>query len=484
MATYEMSGVLGRSMNKVLGEFGRELVEALASKYNFEAECALRDLGLNSGIKIKKRETEKIKASWIVPTVVLPWCEKPMTSPEGQGEFCQGLRLNHGLHSQCTMKAGHGKDGMYCQTCTKQAEKSASGIPTYGTVAMRLESGVLDYISPKDKKRTLPYANVMEKLGISREKAESEAAKFGLTIPEEHFQKRELKRGRPAAVKSVADSDDEDATTTKRKAGRPKKSKKVIESSVSDDLISSLLHKAAVGGYRDPQPVASVQVQESPKKESPKKEKKKEFTPAVVDSPPSSPKVSTQVKAEENSKPKRVMSDEQKAKMKAAREEAAKKKKEALASGMTLEEYRAKVKEEKKAKAKAKKSATVTVSVVAPPVEIEVEEETFNFSEMPKKAEPEPEPEPEPEQLEEEVIVEDNSFNQETDDEDDDEEEEEEVEVKSWTCPKGKTYLRDFKENTLYDPEDQEPVGIWNETTQSIDDLPDVSSDEESDDED
>ena len=49
------------------------------------------------------------------------------------------------------------------------------------------------------------------------------------------------------------------------------------------------------------------------------------------------------------------------------------------------------------------------------------------------------------------------------------EEEEQEVSVVKFEHA-GKTYLKS-SENILYDPETQEPVGMWNEDTQSIDEV-------------
>ena len=88
----------------------------------------------------------------------------------------------------------------YCKTCQTQADRSATGKPTYGTVEDREAVGILEYVDPKGK-QTLPYANVMQKLNISREDVEAEAKEFAEllgtdTIPEEHFVVREAKRGR------------------------------------------------------------------------------------------------------------------------------------------------------------------------------------------------------------------------------------------------------------------------------------------------
>ena len=65
----------------------------------------------------------------------------------------------------------------YCKTCQKGVDRSATGKPTYGTIDDRLAVGVVDYVDPKGK-RAVPYANVMEKLGVTREAVEAEVKEF------------------------------------------------------------------------------------------------------------------------------------------------------------------------------------------------------------------------------------------------------------------------------------------------------------------
>ena len=112
---------------------------------------------------------------------------------------CRALRLNHGLYTQCTQKVSKGM--RYCKTCQQGVDRSATGKPTYGTIEDRLAVGAVDYVDPKGK-RAVPYANVMEKLNITREDAEAEIKEFSEllgtdSIPAEHLTKREAKRGRP-----------------------------------------------------------------------------------------------------------------------------------------------------------------------------------------------------------------------------------------------------------------------------------------------
>jgi chemotaxis protein histidine kinase CheA len=77
----------------------------------------------------------------------------------------------------------------------------------------------------------IPYAKVMQKLGLSKEQVLEEASRLGLEIDEEHFEMpSESKKGRPKAEKPVS----EEENKADKKKGRPKKSKKVLEIETND----------------------------------------------------------------------------------------------------------------------------------------------------------------------------------------------------------------------------------------------------------
>jgi len=218
------------------------VVDELGGKYGFDVTEALEHLGV-ADMKINrapgkgKKGREKPKKTQA--TVPLPYCG--VTNED----CCRGIRLNHGLMTQCVMACCDGGD--YCTTCQNQANKNANGLPTYGRIEGRGSAG---WRTPGGK-QPVEYGNVMEKLNITRETATQEAAKLGLTIPEEQFAKREAQRGRPAKKKGAATSDTESEDgkpKEKKKRGRPKKDKKVVSGSsgTGDDLIASLMHAAAV----------------------------------------------------------------------------------------------------------------------------------------------------------------------------------------------------------------------------------------------
>jgi len=141
--------------------------------------------------KEKKPKYEK-------PNVILPWTGK------GVDTWCQGLRVNHQLLSQCTMKPK--KDG-FCTTCLKQVEEK--GQPKCGTVAMRIEADKQKkaYKNPENGKEPVKFADVMNKLKITKESAVAEATKFGLVIPDDEFVATEKKKGRPKKAKTSAKAD-------------------------------------------------------------------------------------------------------------------------------------------------------------------------------------------------------------------------------------------------------------------------------------
>ncbi len=195
-----MEAIFTTSFNKgaqsMLMEFGRTLLTEAASKYGFDSEEAITHFQLNN-VSVKRKTAEPKKAKRLVPAFPLPF-----TGVKVEG-WCSGLKAARGLMSQCTNKPT--KNGEFCKTCQKQAEKNDHGMPNCGTIDVRLVVPALEYREPKKNKLCLPYANVMEMLNITRQQAEGEAVKFGLTIPEEQFVKREkAPRSRSSTASSTS----------------------------------------------------------------------------------------------------------------------------------------------------------------------------------------------------------------------------------------------------------------------------------------
>ena len=163
-----------------------EVVNKLSEKYEFDAEEAMEFLGVVTFKKPKKSKK-----------VQLPWCG--MVIPN----CCQALKVNKGLHSQCLNDKV--EEGEFCKSCQKDADKNG-GTPSKGTASARIDP---DYTDAKGK-APVNYGNYMKKEGITRESAEAEAAKWGVTIPEEQFLVVDTKKGRK---KKGASSDTETEDT-------------------------------------------------------------------------------------------------------------------------------------------------------------------------------------------------------------------------------------------------------------------------------
>jgi hypothetical protein len=205
-------------------------IEKLGEIYKFDIEGALKIVNL-------ERCNDKCSEKCRKVSIIMPFCG------EIKEEWCKGVRLNYGLYSQCQNKME--KNNKYCKTCNTQCSKSGTGKPTYGNIEDRVKAGE-NYVDPKGKS-PVRYANIMEKLNITRKDAEREAERLGLKIPEEEFVLKVAKRGRPKKSVEVSDTDSEKSEPIKKKRGRPRKEKAVVsELATGDDLIAGLLKKAEI----------------------------------------------------------------------------------------------------------------------------------------------------------------------------------------------------------------------------------------------
>ena len=229
------------TMNNALIAFSREILEntitAIAKKHDLDVSETIREFMPSEFIinekppiisqpakmveepDVKKKKEKKEKPPKPVkteqPKFVLPWCG------EAKACWCSALRANYGLYTQCTMPPLPGEK--YCKTCAKHVAASPDGIPPCGTVDQRLAVPGLEYRDPKGKKASL-YTAFMKKNNLTPEMVMEEAAKFGLTVPEEQLNTVSTGRGRPKKSALVDDSaSDVSSPKEKRKAGRPKK---------------------------------------------------------------------------------------------------------------------------------------------------------------------------------------------------------------------------------------------------------------------
>ena len=180
---------------------------------------------------------------------ILPFCNVVLSS-------CCGIKLNYGLYSQCMNDREKGIE--YCKTCKNQGIKNGTGKPTYGNIKERMLN---EDWRDKNGKEALRYANVMDKLEITREMALKSALEWGVNIPEWEFEKKEVKRGRPKKTVAVSDTDSE-VSVEPKKRGRPRKDKTVVsELSPGDDLIAGLIkeakEKGEISAYAGPKEFAA-----------------------------------------------------------------------------------------------------------------------------------------------------------------------------------------------------------------------------------
>jgi chemotaxis protein histidine kinase CheA len=294
-------------------------------------------------------ETKSSKAKITAkPSVVLPFCGVIVN------DWCAGVKFNHGLHTQCTQ--GRCKGDRYCKTCRKHADNSATGKPPYGDIEDRAKYGV-DYRDPKGK-QTIPYANIVEKMGISLEAAHAAATTLSWTIPAEQLVKRVAKRGRPAKSAAVSDTDSETdgESSMKKKRGRPAKTK-VVKAQTQEDQIAQLVAEAYAETALDTPKVV-------------KKVVKKAKKPKMTAEEKAAAKLAKKEAAEKVKAEKKAEKEAEKAAAKLAKKEAAEKvkaeKKAAKeAEKLAKKEVAAKLKADKLAAKKLEKEQKAAAKQVA-----------------------------------------------------------------------------------------------------------------------
>jgi len=223
LSELDSAGVLNCSLESALKLFDFESVK-VSTKRSVAAKAKRAKELMSKPKKAKLSRTAK-------PGMILPFCGTVVS------DWCCAVRLNHGLHTQCTN--ARIADGEYCKTCTKAAGNSATSKPPYGDIRERAEAG-LNYRDPKGR-QTLPYANVAAKLKLDLTKAHEAAKACGWEIPAEHLVKRAVKRGRPGKSAAVSDTDS-DASTASKKLKKTLKIKKTAKK--QSDLIAKLVAEA------------------------------------------------------------------------------------------------------------------------------------------------------------------------------------------------------------------------------------------------
>ena len=445
MTTYTLSKTIEEGITRLVDGCVRQTVEKLSLNYGFDMEEAMGLVGCvrrTDKVGKTREETKKTKK----PTIPLPYCDKIFENK------CFGIRINHGLHTQCTQERCEGSD--YCKTCDKQSKNSENNKPNAGDIRDRS----MDTWTPCSK--LVKYGNVMEKLGITREEAEKVAAEHDLTIPEDEFEIVKGRRGRPKKDNSVCSSDDENTTTTKRSRGRPKKTKTVISTSSGDDLIAQLVSAANAETICHDTDSDSEVTSPNETTNDAKKDAKAEKEAAKAAAKAEKEAAKAAAKAEKEA----AKAEKEAAKAAAkAEKEAAKAEKEAAKAAAKAEKEAAKAaaKAEKEA-AKAEKEAAKTAAKAEKEAEMAVEEQK-NDVEVPR-----------PtlvavttEQVETETLAPRSNSNTEEDsevelEEDEMTESDDEAEVVPKTI-QGKEYLVDCDTNEVYDRDTHDLVGYMDD---------------------
>jgi len=277
-----LTSSLNSGLLRMMEEVRRSTVAECAMKYGFSESEALMSLGvlsLSEGTKKKEAKAKTEKRA--KPMVPLPF------KGVAQEGCCSGLKQNHGLLTQCQNTC----DSEYCKGCQKQCDKNASGKPDCGSVSDRMAAYMKgsEFRDPKGR-APIAYAKVIQKLKLTREQVEGEAAKFNVALEDTDFALPESKRGRPK--KAVSDTDSE-VSSEPKKRGRPKKTEKPVEVSSTEDLFASLISEVKAASPRP-----------EPTKEVSKKEQKEADKQAVKDKKAQEKAAAKEQKAKTESKKK------------------------------------------------------------------------------------------------------------------------------------------------------------------------------------
>jgi chemotaxis protein histidine kinase CheA len=307
--------------------FASQCIMACSKEYGFDASEAITKLGLENLVVIRKEMAKKSVSLKKVREVKEKKEEIPMPFAKEHvlETGCQGLCFNRGLFTQC--KGKKMENGSYCKGCQSEADNSASGVPSCGTLKSRLETGLMEFRDPKGRAPT-SYLRVLEKLKIPLEKAMDEALKVGKSIDDVHV--------------AVVVKEKKSKNVLEGKRGRPKKTSQLVEASGIEDLFAKLTSDEEVVEVEEMEVVV--------KKSSKLSDEEKEAKKAALDAERAAKKAAADVKkAEEKAEKETARKAELEAKK--AEKEAARK--------AELEAKKAEEKAKKEAEKKGSKEQAV-----------------------------------------------------------------------------------------------------------------------------
>ena len=395
------------SMSKVV----ERAVELLCKHYKLPVEEAKE--------VIMKKKNKKMMEK---PSTLIPFLGKV----DG---WCDGLKLSHGIYSQCTNKPM--STGELCKTCQKQADTNEHGKPNCGLASERADD-MENWRDPKNRNPT-HFGNIMKKMELDLEKVIAECKRVyslddDYELDTELFEPKKQGRGRPKKVNPIVGDTDDEGEPTKKARGRPKKAvKKVVAvTNDGDDLISTLVAQAKQ---------ASEEQRASSESEEDSSNGSESESESGSGSESEGESKVEEAKPVKKTTKKGKLSEEEKAAAKAAKE--AEKQKKAEEKKAAKEAEKQKKAEEKKAAKEAEKAKKAEEKKAAKEAK-KAEEKKPTISEEELKAEAEELSADEPETDTESV---------------------DEVRVEPLTID-GVEYLIDEDEN-VYDRNTQEPIGKY-----------------------
>jgi hypothetical protein len=229
-ASIQVTELLMKTLENAAKDMASRCVKELASKHNFNAEEAIKDLGLENLSLVRKQMAKKGRGKSLSVSEKKSVTKKetfPMPFIEECVDIagCQGLNYNRGLFTQCEKKCM--ENGNFCKSCQKESDGNTNGKPNCGTVSDRVSVGLYDFKDSKGRSPTA-YLKVLNKMKLSLEDALSNAGKLNITIPSEHLNPLPEKK-----------------SVSKGTRGRPKKTQ-VIKADNITDLFENLTSDEAV----------------------------------------------------------------------------------------------------------------------------------------------------------------------------------------------------------------------------------------------
>jgi len=417
---------------------------------------------------VTKKKNKKVMEK---PSTLVPFIGKV----EG---WCDGLKLNHGIYSQCTNKPL--SSGELCKTCKKQADTNEHGKPNNGLASERVEN-MENWRDPKNRCPT-HFGNIMRKMGLNVDEVKRETKRIhelgeNDELPSEIFEMKKQNRGRPKKANPIVSDTDDEGEPAKKQRGRPKKtSKKLVDvTSDGDDLIVTLVAQAKqaseeqsdVSESESESESESVSVSESEfeSESGSDSETKMEENKSVKKAKKS--KLSAEEKKAAKEAEKQKKADEKKAAKEAEKQKKADEKKAAKEAEKQKKAKKGKLSEEEKEAAKAAKEAEKQKKADEKKAAKEAEKQKkADEKKAAKEAEKQKKADEKKAAKEAETVI---ATVQSEDELTAEEAEEEEVRVEAKTIG-GVEYLID-DEGMVYDKNTQEPIGMYVENEDRIEEF-------------